>query len=166
MQTQKIARCALFTCAALVLSLVESFLPVAAVPVPGIKLGLANIVILFALYRLDLPSAWVILAAKCILSAVFGGGVTAFAFSLCGGALALLVMACLKRLDGRGLSVYGVSVAGAAAHGVGQILAAMLLMRTTVVIGYLPLLLAAGIVTGALTGAIASLLFRRFPEAV
>lgn len=157
--TKKLASCAVLTALALGLSTLESLFPVSVlVPLPGIKLGLANIVTVFALYRLgDIP-ALAILIARCLLGAMFAGNASALLFSLMGGVLAMLTMIVLRRV--RGLSVYGVSIAGAAAHNIGQICAAMVVLGGTAVLGYLPALLGVSLVTGALTGFVTSLLFR------
>ena len=157
--TKKLALCAVLTALALGLSTLESLFPVSVlVPLPGIKLGLANIVTVFALYRLgDIP-ALAILIARCLLGAMFAGNASALLFSLMGGVLAMLTMIVLRRV--RGLSVYGVSIAGAAAHNIGQICAAMVVLGGTVVLGYLPVLLGVSLITGTLTGFVASLLFR------
>ena len=158
------ALCSLLTCTALVLSIIEGMLPASVIPIPGIKLGLANIVILFALYRLNASAATSVLIAKCVLAAIFGGGITSFAFSITGGLLALAVMSYFKKLDGHGVSIFGVSIAGAAAHGIGQITASVVMLGTLTVVYYLPVLLLSGIITGALTGAICSFLFNRLPK--
>ena len=157
--TKKLALCAVLTALALGLSTLESLFPVSVlVPLPGIKLGLANIVTVFALYRLgDIP-ALAILIARCLLGAMFAGNASALLFSLMGGVLAMLTMIVLRRV--RGLSVYGVSIAGAAAHNIGQICAAMVVLGGTAVLGYLPVLLFVFLITGTLTGFVASLLFR------
>lgn len=157
--TKKLALCAVLTALALGLSTLESLFPVSVlVPLPGIKLGLANIVTVFALYRLgDIP-ALTILIARCLLGAMFAGNASALLFSLMGGVLAMLTMIVLRRV--RGLSVYGVSIAGAAAHNIGQICAAMVVLGGTAVLGYLPVLLGVSLITGTLTGFVASLLFR------
>ena len=157
--TTKLALCAVLTALALGLSTLESLFPVSVlVPLPGIKLGLANIVTVFALYRLgDIP-ALAILIARCLLGAMFAGNASALLFSLMGGVLAMLTMIVLRRV--RGLSVYGVSIAGAAAHNIGQICAAMVVLGGTAVLGYLPVLLGVSLITGTLTGFVASLLFR------
>ena len=157
--TKKLALCAVLTALALGLSTLESLFPVSVlVPLPGIKLGLANIVTVFALYRLgDIP-ALAILIARCLLGAMFAGNASALLFSLMGGVLAMLTMIVLRRV--RGLSVYGVSIAGAAAHNIGQICAAMVVLVGTAVLGYLPVLLGVSLITGTLTGFVASLLFR------
>lgn len=137
---------------ALALSYTERFIPLQLIiPLPGVKLGLANIVTLVALYLFKTRWAYGILIPRCILGAIFGGGITGLLFSLTGGLLALSVMAAAKRIPW--LSIYGVSILGSAAHGIGQILAAMVLMHSVYIGGYLPWLLLAGIVTGFLTGA-------------
>lgn len=157
--TKKLALAAVLTALALGLSTLENLFPVSLlVPLPGIKLGLANIVTVFALYRLGAPFALAILVARCLLGAMFAGNVSALLFSLMGGVLAMLVMILLRRV--KRLSVYGVSIAGAAAHNIGQICAAMLVLGGTAVLGYLPALLGVSLVTGALTGFVTSLLFR------
>ena len=157
--TKKLALAAVLTALALGLSTLENLFPVSLlVPLPGIKLGLANIVTVFALYRLGAPFALAILVARCLLGAMFAGNVSALLFSLMGGVLAMLTMIVLRRV--RGLSVYGVSIAGAAAHNIGQICAAMVVLGGTAVLGYLPVLLGVSLITGTLTGFVASLLFR------
>ena len=108
----KLALCAVLAAMALALSYMENLLPTALlVPLPGFKLGLANIVTVFALYYLGAAPAMAILVARCLLGAMFAGNVPALFFSLMGGVLAMLIMILLHRLPG--LSIYGVSVAGA-----------------------------------------------------
>lgn len=151
-KAKQIAFCAVLTALALALSYTERFIPLQLViPLPGVKLGLANIVTLVALYLWKPRHAFAILVPRCILGAIFGGGITGLLFSLTGGLLALAIMAGAKKLPV--FSVYGVSMLGAAAHNVGQILAAMVLMRSVYVAAYLPWLLLVGLVTGFLTGA-------------
>ncbi len=151
-KAKKIAFCAVMIALALALSYVERFIPLQLViPLPGIKLGLANVVTMVALYRLRGRYAVAIVMLRCILGAVFGGGITGLMFSLTGGILALSVMLLAKRIPL--FSVYGVSILGAAAHNIGQILAAMVLLRSVYVAAYLPWLLLTAIVTGVLIGA-------------
>lgn len=153
--SRRIALCGLLTATALVLSLVEKMFPLqAAVPIPGVKLGLANVVTLFALQYLGVRQTAAIVLVRVTLSSVFMGSVTGFLFSLFGGMLALLVMRLLLPRAGRWFSLPGVSVAGAAAHNVGQICAAVLVLGTTDVVGYLPLLLVMSIPLGLVTGAV------------
>lgn len=156
---REVALCALLTALALGLSYAERFIPLGLlIPLPGIKLGLANVVTLFALCFLGVGPAVSILIARCVFGSLFAGNLSGLLFSLAGGVLAMGIMALLRK-NGR-LSVYGVSVCGAAAHNVGQICAAMAVMKTAVVISYLPVLLCAAVPAGLLTGAAAAGVFR------
>lgn len=154
--TRQLTLCAMLTALALALSYVENFLPI--LPLPGAKLGLANIVTLFALYALGPAQALLILLSRCTLGALFAGNLNALLFSLMGGLAAMGVMIALRRL--RRLSIYGVSMGGAAAHGCGQVAAAILTLGNMAPVGYLPLLLWMSLATGAVTGLMAGLLFR------
>ena len=157
--TRQLTLCAVLTAMALALSYLESAFPLAlTVPIPGMKLGLANIVTLFALYALGPAQAALILLARCLLGAVFAGNMSALIFSVMGGAAAMAVMILLSR-TGR-LSVYGVSVGGAAAHNCGQVAAAVLTLGNTAPLYYLPVLLGVSLFTGALTGLITACLLR------
>ncbi len=157
--TKELTVCALLTAMALGLSYLENLFPLSlAVPVPGVKLGLANIVAVFALYALGAGQAFLILFARCLLGSVFAGNMSAFIFSLFGGVSAMAVMTLLSHL--RGLSVYGVSAGGAAAHNCGQIAAAMLTLGSTAPLYYLPVLLGVSLLTGGLTGLVCACLFR------
>ena len=157
--TKNLALCAVLTALALGLSTLLSSFPVSLlVPLPGVKLGLANIVTVFALYQLGAAPALCILVARCLLGSLFAGNASALLFSLLGGVLAMLVMMALTRL--RGLSVYGVSIGGAAAHNCGQIAAACLTLGSMAPLYYLPILLGASLITGAVTGVAAACLFR------
>ena len=157
--TKNLALCAVLTALALGLSTLESLFPVSlVVPLPGVKLGLANIVTVFALYELGAAPALVILLARCGLGSLFAGNASALLFSLLGGLTAMLVMIGLKRC--RRLSIYGVSIGGAAAHNCGQIAAACLTLGSMAPLYYLPILLGASLITGAVTGVAAACLFR------
>lgn len=159
MKPKQLTRCALLTAMALALSYLENLFPLSlAIPLPGVKLGLANVVTLFALCALGPAQALLILLARCLLGAMFAGNANALLFSLLGGLSALGVMALLARR--RGLSVYGVSIAGAAAHNCGQIAAALLTLGGPGPLYYLPLLLGVSLLTGGLTGFLAACLFR------
>ena len=150
--TKKLTLCALLISMALVLSYLERLIPLQmAIPLPGIKLGLANIVSLVALYLLGARAAYVILVLRCILGSVFSGSITGLLFSLTGGSLAMLMMALSRHVPF--LSVYGVSILGAAAHNIGQILASMFVMHSVYIGAYLPYLLIIAVVTGLATGA-------------
>lgn len=163
MKAKEITLCAVLTALALALSYTEQFIPLQlAIPLPGIKLGLANIVTLAALYLLRTKYAFRILLARCLFGSVFGG-ITALCFSLLGGCLALGVMALTKKMPF--FSIYGVSILGAAAHNVGQILAAMGLMHSIYIGAYLPYLLIVAVFTGLLTGAACAGVLRVLPDA-
>ena len=110
--------CAILISMALVLSYIERFIPLQMfIPLPGIKLGLANIVTLMALFFLGEKSAFTILVLRCLLGSLFGGGIFGLAFSMTGGLLSMTVMCIFKRC--RLISIYGVSILGAAAHNIG-----------------------------------------------
>jgi len=150
-KARRIALCGVLMALALALSYIERFIPLQmVVPLPGVKLGLANIVTLIALYRLGVREAFSILIPRCIFGAMFGGGFTGLLFSLTGGILAMGTMSLTKHLPF--LSVYGVSILGAAAHNIGQILMAMLLMNSVYIGAYLPYLLIVALFTGSATG--------------
>ena len=157
--TRDVTLCALLTALALALSYLEGLFPLTlAIPLPGVKLGLANVVTLFALYVLGPGRAVLILLGRCLLGAVFAGNMNALIFSLLGGAAAMAVMILLSR--SRHLSVYGVSIGGAAAHNCGQVAAAVLTLGNPAPLYYLPALLGVSLGTGALTGVLAACLFR------
>ena len=159
MKTRSLARSALLVALALALSYIERWIPLnLVVPLPGVKLGLANIVTMTALFFLPSGQGFAILIVRCLLGSVFGGGISGLAMSLTGGILAYGTMALSKRVPF--LSVYGVSILGAAAHNLGQVLAASVLMGSIYPFYYLPFLLLTGLVTGTITGTISSLIFR------
>ena len=154
---KRLALCASLASLALALSYAEGTLP-PPVPLPGLKLGLANLVTVFALYALGAGSALLILLTRVLLGAMFAGSASALLYSLLGALAAMGAMAPLSR--SRRLSVYGVSIGGAAAHNTGQVCAAMLTLGSAAPLAYLPALLAASLFTGALTGFIAARLLR------
>ena len=160
MKTKQLTTGAILAALALALSYVEGMFPL-PVPLPGFKLGLANIVTLFALYTLGAPSALAILLVRVLLGAMFAGNASALIYSLLGGVCAMAAMIALSRWDR--LSVYGVSVGGAAAHNIGQVAAAMLTLGSAAPLAYLPALLIVAVFSGALTGFVCSMLLgRRF----
>lgn len=164
-RTKALALGAVLTALALALSYTERFFPLQLlIPLPGVKLGLANLVTVYGLYRLNVKQTATILLLRCTMGAVFGGGVTAWVFSVAGGLAALSAMACLRRTNA--VSVYGVSIGGAASHHLGQLLAAHLVLGSPYVWTYLPFLLLAGLVTGTLTGGISARLCRLIPPSI
>lgn len=150
-KVRTITQSAILIALALALSYTERFIPLQLViPLPGVKLGLANVVTLVSLYLLGPRKTLPIVLIRCVLGALFGS-LTGLLFSLTGGLLSLGVMAILKKTPV--FSIYGISILGAAAHNIGQILAAMALMNSVYVGAYLPYLLFIGICTGMATGA-------------
>ena len=149
MRNKKIATSALMIALAMILSFVESQIP-SFFPIPGIKLGLANIAVIFALYRLSIKDAIVVsLIRVVVVSTLFGTSLT-LAYSLSGAVLSLLIMVLLKKSDR--FSIVGVSVAGGISHNIGQIIMAIILMHNSVISYYLPFLIISGIVTGVVIG--------------
>lgn len=163
-EIQKRLRCALLAALALVLSLLERLIPLEMIaPLPAVKLGLANIVMLVAMGCMDGACAWRILLLRCLLSVIFGANAASLLFSLCGGVLALTAMRLAQRLPW--LSIYGVSVLGAAAHAIGQIVAAMALTHSAYIGAYLAYLLPVCACTGMATGRMAAGVLRAFQTA-
>lgn len=145
---------------ALILSYVESLVPL-SLGIPGIKMGLPNLVVLFALYKLGWKNACVISLVRVVLVSILFGSLFSMVYSLAGAALSLLVMILLKKCGKFGTT--GVSVAGGVAHNAGQILVAMALLETAEISYYLPVLCISGTVAGICIGLAASLLIRRIP---
>ncbi len=160
MNAKRIARFGLLVALALALSYAESLLP--SPGVPGVKLGLPNLVVVFALYRLGTADAWALSLVRAALASVLFGSGVSLAYSLAGAALSLLVM-CLLKQSGK-FSETGVSVAGGVAHNGGQIIVAALLLETTRLAWYLPVLCLSGTVAGVLIGVVSALLVKRVPE--
>lgn len=157
---KKIALNSLLISLALILSYIESLFPTSLIiPIPGIRLGLANIVTMFALFYLGFVSAMTISVLRCVLAALMFGGLSSLLFSLSGALLALITMQVLKYGYNKLFSILGISIGGAAAHNTGQILMASLMMRNTAIFAYLPILLLAGMVMGFVTAVVAQNLF-------
>ena len=159
MSSRRLARYALLTALAMALSWLESLVPLAGVVPPGVKLGLTNLVVIFALYRMGLRDAAVISLIRVVLVAFTFGNSYSFAYSLAGAALSLAVMALLKR-SGK-FSLLGISVAGAVSHNIAQVLVAMAVMETSRLAWYLPVLLVSGIAAGVCVGAAGALIVKR-----
>ncbi|HOJ11757.1 MAG TPA: Gx transporter family protein [Clostridiales bacterium] len=150
---------------ALILSYVERMFPIGLiVPIPGIKLGLANVVTIFAIFYLDMKSAIAITVLRCVIASTLFGSIYSLLFSLSGALFALLVMAILKKGYNRWFSILGISIGGAAAHNIGQILIASLIMQSTAIFPYLSILLLAAVITGTLTGLVFSSLMEHIDK--
>lgn len=158
MKTQKLTVMALTTAIALVLSFIESQIP-AFVAVPGVKMGLANIAIVYALYRLGWKEAVLISLIRVVLVSLLFGSAASFLYSLAGAVLSLLGMALLKK-TGKFTEIV-VSVAGGVLHNIGQIAMASIILETDALRYYLPFLLVSGILAGVVIGLISGILIRR-----
>ena len=142
----------------MLLSYIESRVP-AFVSIPGIKVGLANIAVIFALYKFGVKEAAAISIIRVLLLSTLFGTPVSFIYSVTGAVLSLTVMVILKKLTP--LSEVGVSVFGGVTHNIGQIGAACVMLSTNVVIYYLPFLLLSGTVAGIAVGIISALLVKR-----
>lgn len=162
MKTKKITMLGLLTTIALTIFMIESSLPALA-PIPGIKLGLANIVTLFILLRFKVSDAVLVLIIRIILASVFAGQLVSFIYSICGGFLCLLVMALVNKLLDRRF-IFLTSVLGAMAHNTGQILAAYFVLRMSGILVYVPFLMISGLVTGLFTGLICHYADKHIPH--
>ncbi|MDP4094144.1 MAG: Gx transporter family protein [Bacillota bacterium] len=150
-KTRHMVFLALMVSIALVLSIVESWLPVPQ-PVPGIKLGLANIITVIVITFYGYRDTLMVVCARCILASLYTGGLMSFFFSFTGGMLSAAVMAFIYKKASGVFSLTGISIVGAVFHNVGQILVACLIMKDITVLAYLPVLLVSGIVTGFFVG--------------
>ena len=145
----RVAYFGVFTALALIFSYVESLIPI-QIGIPGVKLGLANLMIVIALYKMSLKETYLLSITRVVLSCFLFGNMFAILYSLAGGLLSLTVMAVLKKAGG--FSVMGVSIAGGVFHNIGQLIIAMIVVETFSVAYYIPVLLIAGVITGLLIG--------------
>lgn len=159
MDTRRMAQYALLTALAMALGWLESLIPLAGAVPPGVKLGLTNLVVIFALYRMGPRDAAAISLVRVVLVSFTFGNSYSFAYSLAGAALSLIVMTLLKR-SGH-FSLLGVSVAGGVSHNAAQILVAMAVLETSRLVWYLPALLVSGVAAGVCVGAAGALIVRR-----
>ena len=159
MKIRKLTQMALLSAVALIIFVVEAQIP-ALVPIPGIKLGLANIVTVFAVWILGFWEAALILAVRIFLGAVFAGNFSTILYSAAGGALAILATILLKKVL-RQNQLWVAGCLGAIAHSVGQMAMAILLTGTPGLIIYLPVMIVCSIITGLFTGLCAQFLVNR-----
>lgn len=158
LKTKKIAVMALAVALAMILSFVESQIP-PLTAIPGVKIGLANIVVIFVLYKLGWKQAVIISLLRVFLVSVLFGNFAALFYSLAGAVLSLLGMILLKKTSR--FSQTAVSIAGGVLHNIGQIIMACILLETNVIAYYLPFLIISGIVSGTAVGLVSALLVKR-----
>lgn len=154
----KAAYFGVFTALALIFSYVELLIPI-QFGVPGMKLGLANLVIVIFLYKRNAKEAMLLSAVRILLAGLMFSNLFSILYSLAGGILSLIVMAVLKKLET--FSVIGVSIAGGIAHNMGQLVIAMVVVETYRIGYYFPILLITGMVTGMLIGVISNEVLKR-----
>lgn len=159
---KNVAFLGLCTSLALILAYVEVLLPPLFPAVPGIKMGLPNIIIIFLLYRRGVKAAVMVSIARILLVTLLFSNAMAMAYSLAGAALSLAVMILLRRMQL--LSAVGVSVAGAVMHNAGQILMAMLMLETAELGYYLVVLTVTGTIAGVIIGLCGSWLIKKLPQ--
>lgn len=148
---KKVARMGVFVALAMIFSYIEVLIPF-HFGIPGVKLGIANIVTVTALYLFTSKEAFGISMLRIFLMGILFGNGVSLLYSLAGGVLSFFVMWLGKKSNW--FSIMGISIAGAVFHNVGQILAAFFILQNTKIFGYLPVLLMAGIVTGGLIGVV------------
>ena len=157
-KVQQIALSGLLTSLMLVFGFIERQFPL-PVPVPGIKLGLANSVLLYALYMLGIRQSVVLMLLKSLMSWLIYMNLSAMLYSFAGGVLSVAAMILVSRM--KGVSPIGVSALGAVFFNIGQILmAAWVLGTPQLIVTYLPVLMVSGVLTGILTGVIAKLVMK------
>lgn len=159
MKTKRIALLGLLTAIALTIFMIEAQIP-AVVPIPGVKLGLSNIVTVFTVFTLSPWDGVAVLACRIFLGAVFAGNFSTILYSAAGGFLSILVTMGLRKVLKEN-QIWAAGCLGAIAHSVGQMIAAIAITRTPGLLIYLPVLVIISIFTGLFTGFCAQLLIKR-----
>lgn len=164
MNVRKLCTLALLTAAALVIFVAEAQIP-PIIAVPGVKLGLSNIIVLLTMYIYGRREGAVVLGLKIVLGSIFSGQLMSFFYSAAGGLLCLGVMSLLKGILTE-KQIWATSAFGAAAHNIGQLIVAIAILGTEKLVWYLPVLLASGIITGLFTGLCAQITLPRLRRAM
>jgi len=154
----RVAYFGVFTALALIFSYVETLIPF-NLGIPGVKLGLANLIIVVALYKMRLSEAYLLSVVRVLLAGFIFGNYFSIIYSLAGGLLSLTVMALLKKWGG--FSLQGISIAGGVFHNIGQLIVAAVVVETFSVTYYFPVLLIAGLLTGLVIGIVAEMMLKR-----
>ena len=161
--TKRIATAAVLATLALMFSYLETLIPL-SVTMPGVKLGIANLVVLIALYKLDFRYAFAINLVRIVISGLLFSGVFGMIYSLAGGMLSLLVMWILKKTNL--FSIVGVSMAGGVFHNIGQLLIASALVSDLRMFLYLPILMFSGLASGIIIGILCHFILQKTPNAI
>ena len=154
----RVAYFGVFTALALIFSYVETLIPF-NFGIPGVKLGLANLIIVIALYKMRLSDVYLLSIVRVLLNGFIFGNYFSIIYSLAGGLLSLSVMALLKKNNG--FSIFGISMAGGVMHNVGQLIVAMIVVETLSVAYYVPVLLVSGLITGFVIGVASGEMLKR-----
>lgn len=162
LSAKKITELSLLTALALIIFVVELRIPNIC-PVPGVKLGLANIITVYAVYHFKASETAMLVFSRVILGSFFSGNVSALLYSISGAVFCLIGMLCIKKIIPEKY-ICLCSIAGAIFHNIGQICAAIVIMNTFTVIVYLPILIFFGCIAGFFTGMCASLIIRRLAD--
>lgn len=162
MKTSKMTFLGLFTALAMILSFVETLFPPISTALPGIKMGLPNIAIMFILYRVGWKEAAIVSISRVFLIGLIFGNVETMFFSLSGAVLSLIVMILMKKFTT--FSHPSISVVGGIFHNIGQILMACFVTKTPQIVYYLPVLFISGSAAGILVGLAAGMLEKRVPK--
>lgn len=157
----KVAYFGVFTALALIFSYVESLIPI-QLGIPGVKLGLANLIIVIALYKMGIKESYILSIVRIVLAGFMFGNLFAILYSLAGGILSLTIMCILKRTDK--FSVYGVSMAGGVFHNIGQLIMAAIVLESISIGYYFPVLLISGLMTGFVIGIISNEMLKRLKK--
>lgn len=148
-RTEKLTYLSMLTAMAFILSYIEMLIPSPIPSIPGIKLGMANIIILFGIFNLKKSEAFLILAVRLILNALLFGNFTSLLYSAAGGILSFFAMNMIKMLTKKEITV---SICGGIFHNIGQLCAAFFILKSAAVFSYIPYLTIAGIIAGAVNG--------------
>lgn len=159
MKTKKLTRLALLTALALIIFIIELQFP-DIIPLPGVKLGLANIITVYAVYKFSAKEVAMIVVSRVFLGSVFGGNISALPYSMSGALLCLVGMLLIKKAVPLKF-IWLSSILGAILHNTGQMAAAVLMTGTFTVMSYYPFLIVSGCIAGAFTGICAQLLIKR-----
>lgn len=147
--SKNVAYYGVFAALAILMGYIESIIPL-PIPIPGIKLGLANVIVLIVLYYMDAKSAFFISLVRIMISGVLFGGFAGLLYSMSGALVSFLLMVAAKKTNI--LSITGVSVLGGIGHNAGQIIVACIVVNNSNLLYYFPVLLVAGVITGVATG--------------
>lgn len=160
MKTQHLTRLAIYTAMALALNIFERMIPL-PIPFPGVKLGLANFIIVIVLYKHTFKDALIVNIARVLLAAIFGGGLSALLYSFSGAIVSMIAMALVMQTMRKSVSTLGVSLTGAYFHSFAQIAVAGLIIQNAGIVTYLPVIMWASLATGGIIGVVSGEFLKR-----